>query len=206
MYIHHISHIHNKEVYIMAIRNYYFGIRNDIDTISNLVDYRSTQRGTFNLSGNSYEDDRFSEGAHIVTSPIMEITDSTITTKYGSVYNITDMHPDYNDYLDAIDKEIPILSDWIITGSLRHGYTINGFLAKERVTFKILNQGDKNLLTVKNNKNEEFSLFVDWTSVNKKYSLMTTPHLEETDLYFTKDFEDFCGETNCKPILFPKKK
>lgn len=190
-----------------VVKNFLFGETNSDHSISRLVDYRSAKADFF-LIGFSYGKNEFPDGSKILTSSITNVDVNKITTNSGSIYLVEEIHPDYKDFLDSIDKKIPILYDWSINGSLKTGYYITGIISLDEEetedTFEIIHQ-EGNFLMLKKSENENFKVFIDWFSTNHSLAAafkLFNGQLEGTDLNLLEDFVEFCGENQTKPVLF----
>lgn len=180
------------------ITNYLFVERED-NKIVRLHDFRETTEKKYSMLGF-----RCNYAQDIVTSNVKEVTDSEVLTCSGSVYEISEMNTDYKDFLEAIDRKIPIMRDWSISGSLRHGYFISGMLNDKSVhNLKITHQTGNSLFVFDKNDSAEKEIFVDWYTMDKTYLLPyeLTKRLKNTDLRYC-DFTDFCRD-RCKIKFFP---
>ena len=186
-----------------TMKNYYFGIREkDCNSIIRLVDYRENEN--FHMSGNCYEKNGFSDGTHVVTSEVTTIC-GNILTSTGSVYKVEDMHPDYISFISAINKGIPVLHDWDISGTQDTGYTFYALdKTNQSIAGRVLKQEGNYLYLNINGDARKF--FIDWLSVDEDdlSQLHFCGNIPNSDISLDM-MEMFCNEKR-RPILFANPK
>lgn len=169
--------------------------------------------GRFCLSGIITGRKGFDDGMLLKTSPIVSIENNTVTTASGSKYELDEVSPDYMDFLDALEKSIPIISSWgflnahahpskLFHGYMPEGQHVKGEISEQNgnyITFKsgsICNPLDGSIKELNNT-----TFFVIWSTWK---GLEAMPlYWDYTGLNYPDDYEDFAGYT-CKPKLFKK--
>ena len=176
-------------------KNYFFRVGNK-DSFS-LIDPNNC-KDKYSLSGFCFGRPGFPDNSFINTSYIEKIEGKSVTTKSGSNYQLKDMHEDYKDFLNSIEKGIEILTNWEMTGNLREGYVISGTVNGQMISGKVVSQ-ERNLITLKNNK----TYFIMWSDFSSDVGIYIGLLGKYLDINYPDGFEKFCGFT-CRPILFPK--
>ena len=136
-----------------------------------LIDYRKFPDTKFQLLGMLDNVTNVNKGL-IRTSVVVDLNDKQCVTESGSLYEFDSMHPDYIDYLDAIDNGIPIITSFAILGDSTHGFKLIGKSndQKEDSLFSIKSQNNNRFVVLDSNENE-LTLFVDWFSFKRKSNI-----------------------------------
>ena len=153
------------------------------------------------IGGRVYGHDKFPDGSLITTSQIRDEKGDRVMTENFSVYHLGAMHPDYADYLEAVKADIPVITDWALTGFFRSGYNLTGETEEGRkISGKVIAQ-DGNYITL----SQQGKYFVLWRNMKAGVK-----EAKEFGQYLDFDCRKGCGdfdnvmELECRPRLFPK--
>lgn len=163
----------------------------------------------YHLIGEVYGLEGFKDGAFVVTSPVTLLTDDTVYTSEGISYKLGEMNPDYKEYLEAIEQNIPIVEDWSIDRMTNLFYFHSQDCSGERFSGKIISH-EGNKITLRNGK----TVFVLWNrpafnifDKNSSFAQTMLERLGKEDSHYNvepiKFPEDFC-EFAGFPHLHPK--
>ena len=123
--------------------------------------------------GEGYGRQGFEDGKPIVTSKVVGVRPDKIITVNGSEYKLGEMHPDYEGFIEAYKKGVPILKDWgFICGKIYgHIFRNNNYefipdeCEEDFVEGEVVSQDlEKNLCTLATEQGNK-EVYVDWLSI-----------------------------------------
>jgi len=175
-----------------TITNYFYVDPKDVKNLRyNLLNPQNSENG-FCIVGTVLENSYFGK-----TNRIETISNGIAVDVYGHEYILKDMDPDYKEYVEAIDNDLPVINSWKIKGDLRNGYQLTGKNLEEKtIRGKIISQRG-NFVTLDDN----VEYFVNWRGFDEDFVVATTAENRYCDIKYYEDFSKFAGYL-CRPNLF----
>ena len=175
-----------------TITNYFYVEPKDVKNLRYNLFNPQKSENKFCIVGTVLENSYFGK-----TNQIKTISDGIAVDVYGSEYILKDMNPDYKEYVEAINNNLPIINSWKMKGNLRNGYLLTGkTIDGTTIRGKIVSQRG-NFVTLDDN----IEYFVNWRGFDEDFVVATTAEQKYCDINYYKDFTKFAGYL-CKPNLF----
>lgn len=142
----------------------------------------------YSLKGNLQNEEKFFEEVTL-------ISENAVSTD-GKIYMLSELQEDYEAFVEATKKNIPVIEYWNIKGNKRNGYYISGFVGNNLIEKKIIDK-DSNIVVLDDGK----QYFVQWRNYSPEFNLqMFDLSCAADDIKFPDSFEWF-GDAKCKPII-----